>query len=226
MTTGHADSLLLHLSMKDFEMMKQEIELKNLNLLIGANGVGKTLIMKLTWVLNMISQLVVLKQPLKEGAQFIIDNSVPETQMMGTIGLKYSNGAAIKVELLDGKVTGVDYLGFEKIDQPQKCIYMSAEMRLFSAIKRYCGLRKSIGAEKMVEHYKLYDVCYIEGLIPKMPLILDKRTRHILESIDVKDLLSIEFDDEFIGVFKDDKKALSLLGNGHQAIINMIIGGL
>ncbi len=100
--------------------------------------------MKLSWVLQMISQLVVLKQPLKEGAQFIIDKSVPETQMMGTIGLKYNNGAVIKVELLEGKVTGVDYLGFEKIDQPSRCIYMSSEMRLFISIKQYLTLRKLV----------------------------------------------------------------------------------
>lgn len=222
MTTGHANSLII--GMSGPMEMKSEIDLNQLNVFIGANGVGKSLIMKLTWCLNMMSQLVVLKQPLTEGAQFILDKSIPEHNMFGMLGIRFDSGAKLTITVFEGKVQDVSHEGFEKIDKPSKCVYMSADTRLFSSIKRYLDIRKIVGQEKMLEHYKLYDCMYIESLISRMPITLDNFSKHLLTSVEIDGLESVDFDGDFIGVFKDDRKSLSTLSSGQQALINMTLG--
>jgi hypothetical protein len=229
---GHAKNLIIHMSGEEMEMIAQNIELQNMTILVGKNGVGKSLIMKLTWVLEMIAQLIIKYQgkvsaaDLIEGAQFILDKSIPDIKAMAMLGIVFESGAWITLTLLQGKVLNVEYGGFEEITQSTRPVFMSSEMRLFSTIKQYLTLRKMLNGnqEKMLEHYKLYDLMHIEGMITRMPLTVDKQIQSSLEAFDIKGLTLIEFtSDDFIGTFDGNKKVLSQLGNGEQAMINIIV---
>lgn len=234
MTTGHAKTLILHVSgLPGIEMEKMKIDLKDLNILIGQNGIGKSLVMKITWVLNTISQLIAMKQPnIEAQTQYILDHSIPDNGMLGNMSIEYTTGATVTVNLLEGKINGVHWVGFEKINEPTPVIYMSTEMRLFTSIKQYLALRKVLGVEKMAEHYKLYDIIYVERLIQKAPMsITGVSARSMLQMVNEgsnNELEKVEFSEtDFTGVWKDgSRKPLSQLGSGEQAVINMVLGGL
>ncbi len=234
MNIGHGTSMIISASLgTDTEMVSREISLKNLNILIGTNGVGKSLILKLNWVMNMISNLIVYqKTGLEEGAQFILDHSIPESNALGVVGLRYDSGAEVIIHILEGKVVKVEYKGFEKIAQMAKPVFMSSEMRLFSSMKWYLRARKALDVSKpefilsLVKDFKLYDIMYIEGLINKMPVKCTGQISDMMESISNLDIKEVSFtgDDFELVTESGDKKPLSLLGNGEQSMLNMLLG--
>lgn len=224
---GHVSSLALGLS-GALQTEAMVIDLGKLNIFVGANGVGKSLVMKLTWVMQMITQLIIAKVPQAEqAAQYILDHSVPENGMIGHMILVYESGAMVNVNLLEGQINSLQYRDLEEITEPSSCIYMSSEMRTFNDIKQYLTVRKLVGMEKMDQHYKLYDIMYVEKLIQRCPVTLDPLSKETLGLLGCENLTSIEFTgDDFVGVFGQEKKSLAYLGAGEQSMINMMAGGL
>ncbi len=234
---GHATSVFIDMS-GPIEMPRFELELKNINLFIGTNGIGKSLILKLTWVMNMIACAVtgdVKGTELIDTAQFILDNSIPETNTCSAFGIKYQSGGMISIIIQGGKVSNVDYTGFEDISQAPTPVFMSTTMRLFSGMKYYFAMRALLPNDPqqriagLVKDFKLYDIMYIEGLLIRMPYVVDQKLLSMLNKFDMKlDLVSIEFENnDLIGTYgNSDRKSLSLLGNGHQSILNMSLGNI
>lgn len=233
-----------------FQATDQSLDITgSLSVMVGQNGTGKTFILILTYILTTICAAVVYRTPyeiLKQLAQFTFDHCFDDQNIDGTVGCEFTSGADISVILEKGKVVDVSYNGFENINTATPAVFMSSGMRLFSSIKQYLKLRKMFiqhatnepTQEEIVQHmlvegeYKLYDVTYIEKLIHKCPIVIpDNIHRVFKEDYDFKEDIK-EFDvdldkcDFYIiegNEFASTKYA-STYGNGHQAVLNMMVG--
>lgn len=205
------------------------VELNKLSLMTGANGVGKTFILINCYCISLIA-CAEGNPHIIEMAQYIYDKSFTNQDIDGDVTLTV-DGKNATVTLERGKVKSVEV---DKEISAQPIIYMSAAMRLFSAISTYLCMRKMmVGDEKqiiegMLNTYRLYDVMYIEGLIKKCPIDITPDQDLALERMDITDMVAqIGIDLEkcdFYAVTRDGIKWLSTYSNGEQSIINMIIG--
>lgn len=216
--------------------MDSEIEFERLGVFVGPNGVGKTLILKIAYALGAIggtAQMLPIEVPTMESAQFVFDNTFTDQNFDGTLEAIYTEGS-IKVELKDGKVTNVHTRDQKSI---VPIVFMSSEMRTFSQMTLYLRMRKQAEKEGdmagfikvMMEAYRLYDFTYMESLIRRCPIHIPEHLSDTLKAYDFQDdITSIEVDlekCEFLVVLKDgSKKNIANYGNGHQAILNMMLG--
>lgn len=242
-TTGNCK----HMTIKMEEPLKLNFhgeDMKNILLLVGANGTGKTFVLVTTYVLGFILQTAVgakgaTKEFMLSVAQFTVDNCYNDLEnITGILGYETQFGAKINMTIEKGKVIDIDTYIPENITEPSNVVYMSSNIRLFSGISMYLKLRKAnVGTStitdentitKMLESYKLYDIMCIEKLIISMPYVVDSTFRARLDTFDVEDdITSFNVDlvqGEFYAVIGADKrKNLSSYGNGHQALLNMIL---
>jgi hypothetical protein len=207
--------------------MDCEIELKQLAVFVGQNGAGKSFVLKTCYALGAIGCGYFAKgKLLLETAQFVLDNTFTDQNFDGTLKAIYSKGS-VAVTLEKGKVLSVVP---ENLVEPVPVIFMSTDLRTFQNMDLYLMFRK--GAKEMMEllkGYRLYDVTYMEAMIARCPILLSEQVRNILPAYDFTDkITSIEVDQEechFQAVMEDgSKKNLASYGNGHQAILNMMIG--
>ncbi len=230
---GHAVRLTTDLN-GGLNMVNTPIDLNMLNILVGANGTGKTLILKVVWLMNMITQLIINKAPdLESGAQFILDNTIPENKSFGYIRMEYESGAGVELSMLNGGVVGVGHSNIKEGMTMGAPIFLSAAMRLFSSMKWYLRARKDLETSKpefiatLCKDFKLYDILYIERLIHKMPFKIDHNMIPMLsmseKTADIK-LVEVGDDDFIITDSKGAKYPASHLSNGEQSILNMALG--
>lgn len=221
------------------ECTRLDIE-KQLSIFCGSNSSGKSFYLKNIFALSLIANSIVLTKggPAdKEYCQFVLEGCFEDFDTEGRIGIEFNSGASISILIEKGKVEIVDYLGFEDINQITLTQYMSSEMRTFTAIHSYLGLRKtfsSLTQEKIVnemcKNYRLYDVLYVERLISKMPFEITPKIRETFDKFGITDkIVSIHIDIQnanFYAKLQDDinTKKLSRFSNGEQSMINMFLG--
>lgn len=211
--------------------MDSEITFQQLTMLVGQNASGKSFMLKVAYAMGSIGQLRGMAPEPTSSAQFVFDNTFTEQNFNGLFKAVYTKGSAA-VELKDGKVTKVEVEG-----KTEPVVYMSSDMRLFSSMSVYLLLRKAAGTdplkflEKMLKGYRLYDFAYVEGLLARMPIALEEKSKVYLKSMDfpgVDEIVSIDVNKdkcEFHLVLKNDKRVnIATLGNGHQAMLNMMLG--
>lgn len=238
---GNVRSMRLFLD-KPIKMVFQEIELNRINLLVGMNGSGKSLINAIMYALSYIVNSEIISRANNvpfdslEVAKFVI-KSCFNSGITGTIALNYENSVSIDVAVKDGDVLNVNINGSEGVDTPTPVKYMSAAFRTFSAMCSYLVARKHYGKTKveevvmeMAKYYRLYDVMYIETLIHRMPIVVDDELKSHLRGFGIKeDVGSFEVDLENC-VFNIRLNGSSVIpmhkyfGDGHQSLINMTLG--
>ncbi len=244
--TGHVKTITM--KMTNPKMDVTDMEVKALNILIGANGTGKSLILKMTWCFSFIMQAAVhhKEAATKELAQYVFDHSFASPDFDGVIEAKFESGSLFSCDFKKGKVETLLIMLGENVTEPTMVTFMSSNMRLFSSMERYLQLRKTLTGTpeviqaQMAEHYPLYDVVYIERLIHKMPIKIDAELKDRFAAFDIKFYhgtnenpleLGVDLDKSqfYLTVEIDNRKEripLSRFGSGHQALINMTIGGL
>lgn len=244
---GHLVSIGFNIT-EPLKMVDLTIPTNNLNVFIGANGTGKTFVLINVWALGYLANAVIASKmisPLQSVsfthfAQFIWDHCFTDQNFNGAVKANYTSGAEIEVEFDKGKVTKVNYSGFEDLTLVQGVVYMSGQMRLFESISMYLKMRKMVGSSdphvivgEMVKNFKLFDVAYIEGLILKMPQdIPTSKVQSALAAFGIEDnILTLDVDlercDFFVTIDSPEKrKYLSTYGNGHQALFNMFFAHL
>lgn len=240
--TGSVQTIYLNLE-KPVKFNKLEIQFNELNLFVGANGVGKSFVMVCVWVLSTLSQTHIVN-PLDlvnaiQTAQYLFDNSFDCKDITGSIGILFTSSAMVQVILDNGIVKDVKLAKFEDINQPVPTIFMSSEMRTFSSISQYLGMRRiyKLGKASVTDRekmyiemcrvYKLYDVLYIEGLIQKLPIMVKPEIAEALKKFDFKEtIIEIGLDEEkadFYTLGSSGKKYACTYSKGEQAILNMLI---
>ena len=213
-----------------------EMELREIMILVGSNGSGKSLVLKFNWALAMITHSTIgarkMGAPItvNETAQFVLDNTFVDQNFTGKVECFFENGTT-SVELKDGKVTsaGVDLdPGVNSCPTP---IFMSTDLRTFEQIKQFLKMEKMAGGdkEKMLESYRLYDITYIESLKMKLSggLTLPSAFRDIMKNyeLDKYDFREFFIEDETVKFKNGEGKArdLATLSKGEQSLVNMFL---
>lgn len=206
-----------------------EFELGKIDIFVGENGVGKSLILKIVYALGAVS--VNKSVDNIEAAQFVFDNTFRDQNFDGSLWAIYTKGM-LTVKLDKGKVTEV----INDLKRPVPVVYMSSDMRTFDAMSLYLRVRKNGGdspialMQSLLGSYRLYDVTYMEALIGRCPIALPEQITTSLkdkfgfqESIKAIDA---DLDKCTFRAILDDgsKKDLATYGKGHQAILNMFVG--
>jgi len=248
---GHIQSMRMDL--KGLMQMETDMDIGPLTVLVGANGVGKSLIMKLSFAIGQISNAIIMSRVTKNHididpfAQFVLDHTFDDQDFTGELYTRYEH-SNITITLDKGKVIKIVHEEVDGLDTPTNIIYMSSSLRLFSSIAMYLKLRKRTGKTnyedilgEMVKDYTLYDVMYVESLIKRCPIEVTPRLETILsEGFDFKLRQELEKDGEdregkmifsvdlekcefYLQLQDKDPFYISRFGAGHQSIINMTI---
>ncbi len=189
----------------DFKM-DMTVEFNKLNVLVGMNGSGKTLIMKFAWFAGYMLQAykVMLKvepertdEMFMEMLQKVFTWTFDEPQdMLGTIEVSDKNREkfAFKVSFKNGLM---DHFNMEVIDPKEFSLgnvamvqFNSKEARTFEQYGKYLKLKKRFGFDHLSEEalddicdiYKLYDVLWFEQLIVSVASMAKNGPNDILKS--------------------------------------------
>lgn len=247
-TVGHLTNLDLDITQPI--PMKTGVGYNALNIMVGANGTGKSLMLKLNYALGTILSYGVSIKPsetmvtaprramhiappqseplsLSTMAQYIMDNTFEDQNFHGDISAKWER-ASLTMRCEDGKVEMCRVEINPEVTTPTPVIFMSSGLRLFSAIDVLLQTRNSLGVEKTLEMYRLYDLSYLMMLEQKIGknYVLSLQFKEFLKAMDFRvEIQSIQITAKFCYTDVDGKQfKLASLSNGEQAMINMFLG--
>ena len=163
------------------------MELRQVNIITGANGSGKSFMMKLIWVGGLMLNIIIAKKlntfigkPNEEELQFLLDHTFEDHKMEGSVALHGKFGTETVIldfEVEKGKVVAVNFLIPKKM-QLFKCTYQPSSTRLFSNLDMYIKLKKKLGMKGMpktdadilslLDMFKLYEFMAFEEVIQKL----------------------------------------------------------
>ena len=242
---GNIDRITCNIT-KPVNMEALDVSFNQLTVLVGQNGSGKSLAMIIVYCLGYISSAIVInktlfKSVLIELSQFVFDHCFNDQNFDGVISGYFASGTHISITFKDGKVIDFDHYVPDDVTIPTPVVYMSSNLRTFNSVKSYLTVRKVIADAKntagelltleMLKTYKLYDVTYMEKFIASCPILVKPDIAETLKrDYDFKDtLLEIKLDVDKSDFYytcrekPDERKYLTTLSNGEQALLNMII---
>ncbi len=229
--------------------MDFDLEYRELALFCGKNGIGKTLVLKLTWLfgtfINYYLMSKIMKLPFsdKEVMQFLSDNTFTDNNIDGKISFEYGVADIISLTYDKGKVTDITYLLDDDLEPGAQPVFMSKETRLFSDIIKYIKFKKLLGLnpgiptldtdmKKLLEMYRIYNIIFIEQLLGNIstkttPKLLEDFNLRIKEFDEHFELKDIKVDYTIGDIIYSDKThtdiSIGNLGAGHQALVNMLL---
>lgn len=226
----------ISIRLKDFIDI-DDLTMKELMLLVGTNGSGKTFVNKVVFALTNLATIAQVNNvtDMKPLANHVINGTFENVDFTGTMSLTYDNGAKVIVGLNEGEIINAYMLDVQEGDQFPSAIYMSSGMRLFSAMEHYLKLRTRLlkdekmlheeATKELLEDYKLYDIIALEKLIMSCPINLNQDYLHGFEPAPYKWPLTLDVSDDrkkFVFNYPDGtQKQSSTLGSGEQALLNM-----
>ncbi len=175
-------------STKDDFKMDMTIDFNELNILVGMNGSGKTLILKFAWFAGYLLQaykVMLAVDPKNSDRLFaemvtkVFKWTFDEPQdMFGTISIEDKDHEKFSFTVAF-KDAGMDYFDIDIIDPKEFSVgsitnvqYNSKEARTFEQYARYLKIKKKFGINQLTEEglndicdiFKLYDVLWFENL--------------------------------------------------------------
>lgn len=219
------------------------VETKNLTIVCGENGTGKSLLLKLTWLTTAFTSMVILRNNSgieilknktdKEILKELFDASFEEQNFEGVFEFRDDLGI-LKFEMVNGEVTKLELTLKNNLTAGMP-IYLSKEVRGFEVIDRYSKIKKLMNlniqtledALKMKDMFKVYDVFALENLlfsfskVSKLIESINKIDSNLLENLDI-----VKLENDF-GIWyydsKGKRRSALTLGAGHQAILIMLL---
>lgn len=234
---GHVRTMTIKLDSPPFDIDKMEF--RALSLFVGQNGSGKSLVLKLNWMINAVAMTITGAKRMgvpfdsKALAQFTVDNTFVDCEFTGIVGAEWDNGV-MEIILNAGKVEEVIMVIDDDVTVPPP-VFMSTDMRTFDQINQYLKFRKMLGGDqqKLLEMYRLYDFMYVESLIPRMKkgIKVGKQLKATFERFEpmgdykFRSFHITDDEDEMVyATYKDEKvRSLATLSKGEQSLINMFI---
>lgn len=206
-----------------------DLDLKKLNLFIGTNASGKSLILKMQFALCTIAKIIEHGEDPIKTAQYVIDHTF-EPELSGKIWANFINSGIIAIDLVDHKVVDVVHKDLREISP---CMYLSSSMRKFDAISHYLALRNNFSGsdaeivDKMLDSYKLYDVIRIETLIKQCPIKINFEVCNVFNNIGFVGVIT-EFglnsdNRDFYLIMDGNKRNMCSFSDGEQSLVNMLI---
>ena len=222
-----------------------DIDFNKINIYVGQNGTGKTVLLKLAWFGTYITSNKILEE-----RGFLPQNSIQEDFVNHTISkvfedvdfngkmvFNFENNLTTTLIFEKGICIDITYSNLTKENKVTNILFMSKELRLFTELVRYLKLRKRVNGterimspdafEEILNDYKIYDALAVEHLLQNLPLEFSEEVSKVLvENYDFKkNPTRLEVDLEtcnFLLEYSDNTTENVLkLGAGHQSILNM-----
>ena len=186
---AHLDKITIQLDgSTGFNMGVKDMQMNELNLLVGTNGSGKSFVLRQTFILGFIgltyhnSLLAGVPTDPVELANFVVSRTFTEPDFTGLVEGVFTNDAYIEYRMDKGVVIECNIANITKDTKPFPGIkFLSAEMRTFDDISTYLRMRKRIAPsmqkqldeaqlKELCDEFKIYDVIQIEGMINAAPI--------------------------------------------------------
>lgn len=232
---GHLKSIAINID-KPIKMEIPDMEFRSLMIIVGENGSGKSLVLKINWaVATIISTVVnakVMGVPVDSTtiAQHIMDNTFTDQNFNGEIIANFDNGI-IELVINEGKVERAGIETHPLVKQVSTPIFMSTDMRTFDQIKTYFKMQGILGSdEKMLEMYRLYDIVYVKMLEQKLKggwncTDAFKSSINGFAGMEKYTYDSFHIEDGDVKLMNEDGEVRSMttFSKGEQSLINMIL---
>ena len=224
---------------------KIDIDFNKINIYVGQNGTGKTVLLKLAWLGTYITSNKILEE-----RGFLPQNSIQEDFVNHTISkvfedvdfngkmvFNFENNLTTTVIFEKGICIDITFSNLTKENKVTNILFMSKELRLFTELVRYLKLRKRVNGterimspaafEEILNDYKIYDALAVEHLLQNLPLEFSEMISKVLvENYDFKKnptRLEVNLETcSFLLEYSDNTiENVLKLGAGHQSILNM-----
>lgn len=197
-------------------------DMNSLSIFIGANGTGKSMILVLTWCINMVVNLYhnyrfITEADFHKLSSNIFKWSFKDLNLNGTIEAQYFGDAdnLVQIEFVKGDIVSCKIGGLTIPSSSP--IFMSKQTRTYSDINKYFTIKKSLAPSLMkitsitlrsffkpckelqalLEIYRVYDIIFMEELSKRliMPHKIDPEiSKKYFTSDLAKSIMYIKFD--------------------------------
>ena len=224
---------------------KIDIDFNKINIYVGQNGTGKTVLLKLAWFGTYITSNKILEERgflpqnciQEDFVNHTISKVFDEVDFNGKMVFTFENNLTTTLIFEKGICIDITYSNLTKENKVTNILFMSKELRLFTELVRYLKLRKRVNGterimsptafEEILEDYKIYDALVAEKLINDLPLDFPEEFgKMLVDNYDFKSTptrLSVDLEAcSFLLEYSDNTVENVLrLGAGHQSILNM-----
>ena len=224
---------------------KIDIDINKINIYLGQNGTGKTVLLKLAWFGTYITSNKILEErgflPQNSIQEDFVNHTISkvfeEVDFNGKMVFNFENNLTTTVIFEKGICIDITFSNLTKENKVTNILFMSKELRLFTELVRYLKLRKRVNGterimspdafEEILNDYKIYDALAVEHLLQNLPLEFSEEVSKVLvENYDFKkNPTRLEVDLEtcnFLLEYSDNTTENVLkLSAGHQSILNM-----
>jgi AAA15 family ATPase/GTPase len=171
----------------------KDMEFRNLNIFVGANGIGKSFIFKYLWYASYAMQtyklsLLMVSENFEEEFQknaeklfgYVFEDG---EEISGSISLTDEKETIYNfmIEIDKGKLTSFDLTVHDpekfKMGEIQSVKYASKDTRTFEAVERYTKTKELMNLpqitseddlDKLCQIYKIYDLFFLEDILRKL----------------------------------------------------------
>ena len=224
---------------------KIDIDFNKINIYVGQNGTGKTVLLKLAWFGTYITSNKILEErgflPQNSIQEDFVNHTISkvfeEVDFNGKMVFNFENNLTTTVIFEKGICIDITFSNLTKENKVTNILFMSKELRLFTELVRYLKLRKRVNGterimspaafEEILNDYKIYDALAVEHLLQNLPLEFSEMISKVLvENYDFKKnptRLEVNLETcSFLLEYSDNTTENVLkLGAGHQSILNM-----
>ena len=222
-----------------------DIDFNKINIYVGQNGTGKTVLLKLAWFGTYITSNKILEErgflPQNSIQEDFVNHTISkvfeEVDFNGKMVFNFENNLTTTVIFEKGICIDITFSNLTKENKVTNILFMSKELRLFTELVRYLKLRKRVNGterimspaafEEILDDYKIYDALAVEHLLQNLPLEFSEMISKVLvENYDFKKnptRLQVDLETcSFLLEYSDNTTENVLkLGAGHQSILNM-----
>ena len=222
-----------------------DIDFNKINIYVGQNGTGKTVLLKLAWLGTYITSNKILEErgflPQNSIQEDFVNHTISkvfdEVDFNGKMVFTFENNLTTTLIFEKGICIDITFSNLTKENKVTNILFMSKELRLFTELVRYLKLRKRVNGterimspdafEEILNDYKIYDALAVEHLLQNLPLEFSEEVSKVLvENYDFKKnptRLEVNLETcSFLLEYSDNTTENVLkLGAGHQSILNM-----
>ena len=222
-----------------------DIDFNKINIYVGQNGTGKTVLLKLAWFGTYITSNKILEErgflPQNSIQEDFVNHTISkvfeEVDFNGKMVFNFENNLTTTVIFEKGICIDITFSNLTKENKVTNILFMSKELRLFTELVRYLKLRKRVNGterimspaafEEILNDYKIYDALAVEHLLQNLPLEFSEMISKVLvENYDFKKnptRLEVNLETcSFLLEYSDNTiENVLKLGAGHQSILNM-----
>jgi len=223
-------------------------DMREINLLVGENGSGKTLHLVMIWCINTLVDAK-YRYKFKSEAAFkqmcenVFNYAFVDLKLEGSITAKYNEGLEFNIAFTEGKVISVTITKDNNVVVNTQTQFLSKQTRTFLDINRYYSIKDTIcpsdirfssfyepnpELSALLKMYRIYDIIFMERFkeVLKSRQDIDKDLLTNFETANLKELKHIQYTGGKLTGFKEDGSEINLesLGAGEQSILVMYLG--